>query len=530
MAIDIPSNVRRIGLQVAFWGVLFLLLLTLAANFVNIGQTTQLSAYGDDWNDLSAFREDLNDIGIETHSLVSTPLLLSQIEDPGNTTFVVAGMERDTLSFPQFDEDGFISFSSEDGYTDSEIQAIIEFALQGGTVLVFEDYGYAGGIADALGLKIRGKQVFDTTYAEELDYNFIWMCMQEDPCGMLNGSLDEDTIDYYPYWTDGNLEHPCKLLDGTPLTEESAGLCAHHLVDGTIVFEPDYQILLNNPTALEVIPGRSPPLPQINILAKTSNDATIDSNGDGEIWVGNEITPETPDEWGRFNLSIEVCQARDCDPADSGKVIFVADGSMLINALYDPKGFSEGEYGDVDKAIPDNDNRKWILDIIAESLSAPNSVQPAENAQVIFDESRHPQGGFTNEAYNLIYFLLVYFTSEGLAMLFLFIVLFVIFEAVLLKKNDPEPWRHVFSIIYYGFGDANRYGYYTKSNKIKQVLLSKVRNQNGMTREEFDELQASELQRMIGDDILSAFVFENRNLSMEQMVAIVKRIKAWGRT
>ena len=119
MAIEIPSNVRRIGLQVAFWGVLFLLLLTLAANFVNIGQTTQLSAYGDDWNDLSAFREDLNDLGIETHSLVSTPLLLSQIEDPGNTTFVIAGMERDTLSFPQFDEDGFVTEFVEKGQTES---------------------------------------------------------------------------------------------------------------------------------------------------------------------------------------------------------------------------------------------------------------------------------------------------------------------------------------------------------------------------------------------------------------------------
>ena len=47
-------------------------------------------------------------------------------------------------------------------------------------------------------------------------------------------------------------------------------------------------------------------------------------------------------------------------------------------------------------------------------------------------------------------------------MLVLFVVLFITFEAVLLKKKDPEPWRHVFSIIYYGFGDANRYTYYAK--------------------------------------------------------------------
>ncbi len=115
-------------------------------------------------------------------------------------------------------------------------------------------------------------------------------------------------------------------------------------------------------------------------------------------------------------------------------------------------------------------------------------------------------------------------------MLLLFIILFITFEGVLLKKKDPEPWRHVFSIIYYGFGDANRYTYYAKSNKIKQVFLSKVRNQNGLSREEFDSLPARDLQGMISDPVLVKFVFENRNYSLEQTVAIVKRIKVWGRT
>ena len=148
----------------------------------------------------------------------------------------------------------------------------------------------------------------------------------------------------------------------------------------------------------------------------------------------------------------------------------------------------------------------------------------------IFDESRHIQPSIASESYNTIYFLLVYFTGEGLAMLLLFLILFIAFEGVLLKKKDPEPWRHVFSIIYYGFGDANRYTYYAKSNKIKQVFLSKVRNQNGLTREEFDSLPARELQGMINDPVLVKFVFENKNYSLEQTVAIVKRIKVWGRT
>ena len=71
--------------------------------------------------------------------------------------------------------------------------------------------------------------------------------------------------------------------------------------------------------------------------------------------------------------------------------------------------------------------------------------------------------------------------------------------------------------------------YYAKSDKIKQVFLSRVRNVNGLTREEFDSMPARELQEMIIDPVLIKFVFENREFSLEQMVTIVKRVKAWGR-
>ena len=60
MAAERARNLNRIGLQVAFWAVLGILLLTVLQNFINISQSEQLSAYDDDWNDMSAFREDIN--------------------------------------------------------------------------------------------------------------------------------------------------------------------------------------------------------------------------------------------------------------------------------------------------------------------------------------------------------------------------------------------------------------------------------------------------------------------------------------
>ena len=235
-------------------------------------------------------------------------------------------------------------------------------------------------------------------------------------------------------------------------------------------------------------------------------------------------------------MAIKVCEKRDCaeDPgAPMGRAIFVSDGSALMNAIYDWEETNEGTYGELNgKVMPNNDNRRWVLDIIAESLlmhTADDNGTSASGKQVIFDESRHQQTNAMGDTYNLIYYILVYFTNDWMAMLFLFLALFVAFEAVIIKKVDPEPWRHVFSIIYYGFGDARRYGYYGRANKVKQVLLSRVRNLNSLTRDEFDALPARELQKMIGDPVLIKFVFEDRNYSLEQLVAVVKRVKMWGR-
>ena len=528
-------NYRRFGLQAAFWAVMGVLLLMILSNFVNLSNTNQLSAYDDDWNDMSAFRQDIKDMGIETRSLVSSPLLLADIEDPRNTTYIVAGVERDTLSLPQFDEDGFITIASEDGYSPSEIDAIVEFVENGGTALILEDYGFAGTIAEAFGVRYSGYQLFDTTYEPSLNFNYVWMCVQSTPCSMNGSVIDVETLSTHDRWADVNSPlsaHPCALMSGQAMTLEEAGVCAHHWKDGEIAYNGTYRVLLNNITSLEIIPGNKNPLSEISIRAVTSNEASIDVNGDGELWVSSEQSEESPDLYGKFNLSIEACAKVTCNPDEGGRVIFVADGSPLINAIYDYQGFADGEYGETDTLIPENDNRKWALDLISEALMSSiddENAQPSENAMVIFDESRHPQNAIVADSYNTIYFMLVYFTGEGLAMLVLFLILFIAFEAVLIKKKDPDQWRHVFSIIYYGFGDANRYPYYSKTEKIRQVFLSKVRNQNGLTREEFHAMPAKELVGLINDPVLAKFAIEPGKYSLEQTVSVVKRVKAWGR-
>ena len=110
---------RRSALIFAFWALLLILVSTVAMTYIVPGQTHQ-SAYGDDWNDLGAFRSDINNMGIETTALVSSPLLLSEIDYPEEAIFIVSGVERDTISLPRFTGDeSVIEFSEGEGYTTS---------------------------------------------------------------------------------------------------------------------------------------------------------------------------------------------------------------------------------------------------------------------------------------------------------------------------------------------------------------------------------------------------------------------------
>ncbi|MEE2747518.1 MAG: DUF4350 domain-containing protein [Candidatus Thermoplasmatota archaeon] len=541
---------RRAGLMLAFYAVLLLLLYSVVSSYL-VPSDPHLSAYDDDWDDLSTFREDLKSMGVDTTSMISSPVLLGEIENPEDTVFIVTGVEQDTISLPRFTGDAdVIKFTESEGYSTTEINAILQYVSAGGTLIVMDDFGFSAGLADAFELGYSGHQLYDEeAWARELDYNYVWM---------------NSTNPYDYTGTNRSGSHPCLAdLDGDGVidrldsninvannqlpvpTESEAGLCAHHIEIGPNGkfwnFSTNYDVLLNTPSAFDKQEAESE-ADNRYAWGSSSQDSYLDTNDDGQGDVGFEGGGIESDEQGPFTMAVKVCTKKDCaeEPGETmGRAIFVTDGSVLMNAIYDWEATNTGAYGALnDNSMPDNDNRRWILDIIAESLlthtnasdsSGKGTGVSGSGKQVIFDESRHQQTNAMGDTYNLLYYILVYFTNDWMAMLFLFLALFIAFEAVIIKKVDPEPWRHVFSIIYYGFGDARRYGYYGRGNKVKQVLLSRVRNLNSLTRDEFDALPARELQKMIGDPVLIKFVFEDRNYSLEQLVAVVKRVKMWGR-
>ena len=525
---------RRGASIAAFWVLIGILVLEVLQTYLVDGETQQ-SAYGDDWNDLGAFRSEINSLGVETNALVSSPLLLSEIDHPEEAIFVVSGVERDTISLPRFTGDeNVIEFTEGDGYTTSEILAIESFVQRGGTVILLDDFGYSAQLASQFGLDYSGHRLYDgQAYAHELDYNFVWV----NTTSAFNFTTNSGSLSsIYPCLKDLYKDGVIDLLDEDPLnpsvttqgiSSDMAGLCAHRFDQATSTwdFSEGYDILTNGPSAFEKASSYNP-VENRYAIGRSTLDSYLDTNDDGNLTVGFEAAGIEDDEQGPFAVYVRFCQDRLCLDSDSGRVHFVSDGSMLINSLYSPDFVP-----DYSGLVPDNDNRKWALDIIAEALLIGNSsTKASENAIVIFDESRHQQSNIGGDTYNLLYYLLIYFTNDWMAMLLLFLGLFIALEAVLIRKEDPDDWRHVFRIIYYGFGDARRYEYYQRPEKIRQVLLTRVRNVNAMSREEFDALPAADLQKMVDDNVLTDFIFNDRRYKTDELVGIVKRIKEWGRT
>ena len=525
---------RRGALVFAFWAMLLMLVSTIGATYIIPGQTQQ-SAYGDDWDDLGSFRAEIAGMGVETTALVSSPLLLSEIDNPEQAVFVISGVERDTISLPRFTGDeNIIALKESDGYTGSEIAAIKDFVKAGGTILLMDDFGYSAGLALEYGLEYSGHHLYDgEAWARQLGYQYVWA--NETSAFNFTSTSGSVANSIHPCLRDVDMDGIIDLLDDSPydpnvggiITVENVGLCAHRWDEttGEWDFSESYNLLTNSPSAFEKTSSFNPAENRYAIVTSTL-DSYLDTNDDGNLTIGFEAAGIEGDEQGPFAIYVRYCVDRMCLDSDSGRVHFVSDGSILINSLYDA-----GPLSPYSRAVPENDNRKWVLDLVAEALLLGNSSTSAtDDAIVIFDESRHQQTTPMGDTYNLLYYLLVYFTNDWMAMLMLFLALFIILEAVLIRKDDPDDWRHVFRIIYYGFGDARRYEYYQRPSKIRQVLLTRVRNLNTMSREEFDAMPAAELQRVVDDPVLVQFIFEDRRYKPDELVGIIKRIKAWGQT
>ncbi|HJL64534.1 MAG TPA: hypothetical protein QGF70_03000, partial [Candidatus Thalassarchaeaceae archaeon] len=303
---------RRNVLVFSFWTMLIILISSIGATYVIPGQTQQ-SAYGDDWNDLGSFREEISDLGIETTALVSSPLLLTEIDNPEQAVFVISGVERDTISLPKFTGDEtIVDFKESDGYTSSEISVITDFVEAGGTLLLMDDFGYSSGIASEYGLTYSGHNLYDgEAWARSLGYQYVWV--NETNAFNFTSTSGSVAVSVHPCLRDIDGDGVIDLLDDDPfdpnvggvITAENVGLCSHrwNQETGEWDFSENYDLLTNLPSAFEKEGSFNPAENRYAISASTL-DSYIDTNDDGNLTVGFESAGIEGDEQGPFAVYV----------------------------------------------------------------------------------------------------------------------------------------------------------------------------------------------------------------------------------
>ena len=113
----------------------------------------QLSAYDEDWNDISNFRQALEedaDTSYSVSAILSNPAVLDDIVDPSSSLLVIAGIESP--------------------YTELELEILVRFMERGGSILVFGDYDYSNTIAQLFAIEFVQHQLWDQNYRDNVSF------------------------------------------------------------------------------------------------------------------------------------------------------------------------------------------------------------------------------------------------------------------------------------------------------------------------------------------------------------------------
>lgn len=108
----------------------------------------QLSAYSDEWDGTSRFRQELENNSFSIRTIISSPELLRNSEErglvPEKTLYVAIGVEK--------------------MYLDSESDAIRSFVDKGGRILIADDFGYANTLSPEFKVSYLKGQLYDEAF------------------------------------------------------------------------------------------------------------------------------------------------------------------------------------------------------------------------------------------------------------------------------------------------------------------------------------------------------------------------------
>ena len=223
----------------------------------------QLSAYDEDWNDISNFRialEDQSETSYNVSAILSNPAVLDEIKDPSSTLLIIAGTESP--------------------YSNLELEILVRYMENGGSILVFGDFDYSNTIAGLFAIEYVEHTLWDQNYR-------------------------------------GNVS----LIETTAYIRDSAN------------GDKSYSLLLNEPVAIKDLQSA-----QVNFwssgfevrrqtIMSTSGSSWIDSDDDGAITPEDEAAPASGFALGmRFDMGPRT--------ESLGSAVFISDSSLPINEMW----------------------------------------------------------------------------------------------------------------------------------------------------------------------------------------------------
>ena len=264
-------------------------------------------------------------------------------------------------------------------------------------------------------------------------------------------------------------------------------------------------ILLNEPAAMKPPPSTRPDDPRIKAISSPSGASWIDLNGNGKRDL-NEFKNE---KFRGFPLIYELTQ-RIPDKEYEGKALFISDPSLFLNEMWDRENNSE-----------------FCTHLVTYLLG--DEAISSGNTRVIFDESRHVPASARSMFRQTIYtYLVLLATDTNLRILTPVIVVMILLIWIIVVDNPPRL-RHRFDIKHIALYNLRTPNIHPRdTDRIRALFLEKVRLTSGMNLDEFREMSAPELERMVGDNELTEFLLDwDKSYTVSQLESLLVIIRDW---
>ena len=472
------------------------------------------------YQQLTKMRDSLGEgDGYEIYNTMSTPMLVNDWQDPHRSMLIITAPEK------PFDA--------------AEASAIYDFVTEkGGKVILAASSTNAQRVAEEFGILYFDAPILDQKWYYEV----------------ANSVGEREPEDQTRLWSVASVNQDLDLMDEASLRTP----CTEELVLNSQVDNCRMPVLFHSPTAIQVLDVEDDNR-EVSVLASASDQAFVARSGPD---INNVANPKT----GKTDLMIRIDYPgieaydkksdNDIGKIDvTGSIVFVSDHSVLANHLWDEADADlTGKQQCGSDLYPNNGHSCWDTDpdglvaaqgdtkwngnqlyfraLIRDMMEFDNEelsttiTRNQDEFNIVFDESRHVSSAVTQpftEAIGAVVLL----TSDTYLKWLIILNLFALLAIAIMVVPEKENWRHVFDLTRFRERptkiDSSLY-----QVRVREAFLSKVRQFNDLTRDEFVRKTPAEIMQMVREPRLVELVSSARSYSNEELREIIPIVRRWG--